>query len=430
MPSLCATSSAGAFRTEAVIHLTGLDIAAGWCITLMTTDIFYRDLPALESFAQTVETARHAQVPGDWWIVVADVIGSTKAIEAGGYKKVNTVGVACIAAVVNVDRSIEMPFVFGGDGATFAVPGSLLPRVIPALREAQRLSRESFDLVLRVGLVAVSSLLDNGLPVRLAKIPLSANISQPSFSGRGWEEAERMVKDPQASGVLRVQEDDGPCEGSFEGFECRWQAVPSFHDHKLALLVAAVSEDADVNLASYRQLSDRIARIYGDISSYHPLRAGRMSLSFDPRQLSHEWRVRSSRLGLWGRVRYFARMVGLNLAGAWLFARNIDTKSVRWSRYIDEMVENSDFRKFDGMLRMVIDGSEAQYRDLREYLDGEHREGRLVYGMHKSREALMTCIVFSYNGNHVHFVDGSDGGYAIAAQGLKAQLKSLRSARL
>jgi hypothetical protein len=40
-------------------------------------------------------------------------------------------------------------------------------------------------------------------------------------------------------------------------------------------------------------------------------------------------------------------------------------------------------------------------------------------------QALLTCIVFSYNGNHVHFVDGSDGGYALAARSLKAQLKSL-----
>ena len=393
----------------------------------MTTVNFYRDLPVLESFAQAIETARHAQVPGDWWIVVADVIGSTKVIEAGGYKKVNTVGVACIAAVVNVDRSVEMPFVFGGDGATFAVPGSMLERVIPALREAQRLSRVSFDLLLRVGLVRVSSLLDNGLPVRLAKIRSSPNVSQPTLSGRGWEEAERMVKDPLAEGVLRVQEDEGSCEGSFEGFECRWQGVPSFQDHKLALLVAAVSEDAEVNLASYRKLSDKIAQIYGDISSYHPLRAEHMSLSFNPRQLSHEWRVRSSRLSPWGQIKYFTRMILLNLAGAYLFARKKDTKTVQWSHYIDEMVENTDFRKFDGMLRMVMDGSEAQYEALREYLDGQHREGRLVYGMHRSREALLTCIVFSYNGNHVHFVDGSDGGYAIAALGLKAQLKALRA---
>jgi len=393
----------------------------------MTTVNFYRDLPALESFAETIETARHAQVPGDWWIVVADVIGSTKAIEAGAYKKVNTVGVACIAAVVNVDRSVEMPFVFGGDGATFTVPGTLRERVIPALREAQRLARESFDLSLRVGLVQVSSLLGNGLRAGVAKVRLSPNVTQPTFSGDGWEEAERMVKDPLAKGVLRVQEDDGPCEGSFEGFECRWQGVPSFHDHKLALLVAAVSNDAEVNLASYRKVSDKITRIYGDISSYHPLRAEHMRLSFNPSELGHEWRVRSSRLSLWGRVKYFARMVFLNLAGAYLFARKMDTKAVRWSHYTEEMVENTDFRKFDGMLRMVIDGSEAQYRDLRAFLEKELRKGRLVYGMHRSREALLTCIVFSYNGNHVHFVDGSDGGYAIAARELKAQLKSLRA---
>ncbi len=89
------------------------------------------------------------------------------------------------------------------------------------------------------------------------------------------------------------------------------------------------------------------------------------------------------------------------------------------------MVENSDVRKFDGVLRMVMDGSETQYRDLHDYLEGQRRQGRLVFGMHKSSEALLTCIVFSYNGNHVHFVDGSDGGYAMAARGLKAPLKSL-----
>ena len=386
---------------------------------------FYHDLPALQSFTEAIETDRHVQVPGDWWIVVADVTGSTQAIESGAYKKVNTVGAACIAAVVNVDRSVDIPFVFGGDGATFAVPDTLRERVIPALREAQRLSRHNFDLMLRVGMVRVSTLVSNGLTVRLAKIRLSPNVTQPTFSGHGWEEAERMVKDPLAEGVLRVQEHEGPCEGSFEGFECRWQGVPSFNDHKLALLVAAVSDDARVSLDTYRKLFDRIAKTYGDISSYHPLRAERMRLSFSPGELGHEWRVRSSRLSLMGRVNYYARMVLLNLAGVYLFARRKDTSTVRWSRYIADMVENSDFRKFDGMLRMVMDGSEAQYEELRSYLEAQHREGRLVYGMHKSREALVTCIVFSYNGNHVHFVDGSDGGYAMAARGLKAQLKAL-----
>jgi hypothetical protein len=228
--------------------------------------------------------------------------------------------------------------------------------------------------------------------------------------------------------VLRVLENDGPCDGSFEGFECRWQQVPSFHDHKLALLIAAVSPDAPTNLATYRDVSEKIHDIYGEVANYHPLRADRMRLSFNPGQLSHEWRVRSDRLGAWGRTRYFARMLFLNLAGVYLFARKLDTRAVRWSRYVGDLVENSDFRKFDGMLRMVMDGSETQYQELQEYLESRHRQRLLVYGMHKSREALLTCIVFSYNGNHMHFVDGSDGGYALAARGLKQQLKSLAHA--
>jgi hypothetical protein len=48
--------------------------------------------------------------------------------------------------------------------------------------------------------------------------------------------------------------------------------------------------------------------------------------------------------------------------------------------------------------------------------------------MHKSREALLTCIVQSYNGNHLHFVDGSDGGYALAARELKSRLSVAKEA--
>ena len=74
------------------------------------------------------------------------------------------------------------------------------------------------------------------------------------------------------------------------------------------------------------------------------------------------------------------------------------------------------------MLRMVMDGSEAQAEELSEYLESQFLSGQLVFGMHKSREALVTCLVQSYNGNHLHFVDGSDGGYALAARNLKQKI--------
>jgi hypothetical protein len=76
---------------------------------------------------------------------------------------------------------------------------------------------------------------------------------------------------------------------------------------------------------------------------------------------------------------------------------------------------------------MVMDGSEAQANVLQAFLGEEYKQGKLVYGMHKSREALVTCIVQSYSSNHMHFVDGSDGGYALAARGLKAQLANMKT---
>jgi hypothetical protein len=386
---------------------------------------FYRDLPAVASFAEAAAANLHTDVPRDWWVVIADVTGSTRAIEAGDYKKVNTVGVACIAAVTNVDRAIDLPFVFGGDGATFAVPGSLRDPVVIALRGAQALARSSFGLALRVGLVQVGELVDQGLWVRLARLQLSPHVTQAAFSGRGWEEAERRVKSQVAAGVTMVDERDGVAQANFDGFECRWQNVPSFNGHKLALLVAAISANAGVNLNTYQRVFEQIRSVYGEVAQYHPLHPERLKMSFNPRALSHEWLVRAGRLPLGQRLVYFARMLFQNLAGAILFARKADTHGVKWTRYRGELVQNSDFRKFDGMLRMVMDGSDEQAEQLRSYLDNEYSRGRLAFGMHKSREALVTCIVRSYNGDHVHFVDGGDGGYALAARDLKRRFSEL-----
>jgi hypothetical protein len=103
--------------------------------------------------------------------------------------------------------------------------------------------------------------------------------------------------------------------------------------------------------------------------------------------------VRSSRKTLWQRLRYFLEMEFKNFAGLIIFSRGMDTETVKWSNYRSDMVDNSDFRKFDGMLRMVMDGKQAQAEALRIFLESEYQQGRLVYGMHKSREALLTCIV-------------------------------------
>lgn len=389
---------------------------------------FYRHLPARQAFSETLDTRQHAVLPDDWWLVIADIAGSTAAIADGAYKDVNTVGVACITALLNLDRDCAIPFVFGGDGATFAIPPGLVDAAPIALRGVQAMARRSFGLQLRGGMIRAGDLAADDFRLGICKYQLSPQVTQAAFSGRGWEEAERRIKSGNGHALL-INEGDGPAEADFAGFECRWQAVPQFNGHKLALIVAATTPNAADNLAVYRRVSERLQQIYGDVSEYHPLRPERLKLSLNAQELQNEMAVRQNQRQLFGGLRRLLRIYLENLAGRWLFAKQRDTSEVRWSQYRGELVENTDFRKFDGVLRMIIDGSDEQAVQLEHFLESEYLAGRLAYGMHKSSAALITCLVRSHNGDHIHFVDGSDGGYALAARALKERLRNWREGR-
>ena len=87
---------------------------------------FYGRIPVFRGFADLMDPALYAPLPDDWSIGLADIVQSTQAIAAQRYKAVNMAGAAVIAAVTNALDGREFPFVFGGDGASFAVaPGDL-----------------------------------------------------------------------------------------------------------------------------------------------------------------------------------------------------------------------------------------------------------------------------------------------------------------
>ena len=90
------------------------------------TDIFYGAIPVFRGFGSLMDPAMYSPLPDDWTVGVADIVESTKAIANQRYKAVNMAGAAVIAAVTNALDGREFPFVFGGDGASFAVsPGDL-----------------------------------------------------------------------------------------------------------------------------------------------------------------------------------------------------------------------------------------------------------------------------------------------------------------
>src|SRR5215471_16910583 len=119
------------------------------------TDSFYGGIAVFRGFVRLMEPSLYSPLPGDWTVGVADIIDSTKAIAAKRYKAVNMAGAAVIAAVTNALDGREFPFVFGGDGASFAVAPADLARAREALAQTATWVREDLDLVMRVALVPV-----------------------------------------------------------------------------------------------------------------------------------------------------------------------------------------------------------------------------------------------------------------------------------
>src|SRR6266480_3795085 len=149
--------------------------------TEMTTpsgsDTFYGRIPVFRGFSSLMDPALYSPLPDDWSIGVADIVESTKAIAEARYKAVNMAGASVIAAITNALEGREFPFVFGGDGASFAVSPQDLERARAALAATAAWVKEDLDLVMRVALVPVSTARAQGLDVRVARFAPSQNLS-------------------------------------------------------------------------------------------------------------------------------------------------------------------------------------------------------------------------------------------------------------
>jgi hypothetical protein len=384
---------------------------------------FYGALGEITEFRDVMDLARHAQPPASSLIVSTDIAGSTKAIEAGRYKDVNALGVASIVALCNAMRDIELPFMFGGDGATVLVPASRRAAAERALRGVRSLAQSAFGMTLRASVVPLAELLEEGHVARVARFRASEHIRLAMFSGSAFSQAECWLKDPARAPRYEVSV-DGESAADFDGFECRWRPLASQRGHTVSLIVRALAPTEAERTQTYKNLLHAFDRIV-DADACHPVKLNELELEGWLGDFSVEARVRAG--GATGpgysAARRSARkqtFVGRLLTASGLAAGGFDGKL-----YKRDLVKNCDYRKFDDTLRMVVDLNVAEIYRLESRLSAEHRAGRLAYGLHRSNAALITCLVRSYSGGHVHFVDGSDGGYALAAQELKAQLEEL-----
>jgi hypothetical protein len=388
---------------------------------------FYAGLPVLTNFSAVADAANFLPLPLDWHVATCDVRNSTLAVQAGNYKHVNTVGASAVTAMLNAAGELEIPFVFEGDGSAFCVPPGLLEDAKAALVKTQEMALKSFGLELRVAALPVTAIREAGHDILVARVRVSENYDQAAFAGGGMAYADKYMKDPKTAPLCEVKPGSVAARGSLEGLECRWQDIPSRHGETVSLMVRAISADTWEATTLYKEVIAKVQEIYGTDEACHPLTPPLLSLvpALGARQLGNEVGVRAADQGAFGKWLWLMRARWFVLLGWFLMKYGLKTGQTDWSRYKETLYKNTDVRKFNDIYRQILAGKPAQREALDAWLAERYAKRELVYGLHVTDRAHMTCLVFNYSGRHLHFIDGADGGLFLAAKAFKERAAKL-----
>lgn len=375
------------------------------------TEKFYGGIPVFRGFGSLMNPALYSPLPDDWTIGVADIVESTRAIAEARYKAVNMAGAAVIAAVTNALEGREFPFAFGGDGASFAVSPDDLDRARDALAATASWVKDDLDLVMRVALVPVAAVRAQGLDVRVARFGPSPNLSYAMFSGGGLAWAEAAMK----RGEFELEAAPSGAQPDLAGLSCRFEEIPSERGLILSVLVVP-ARGADAS-AFRKVIEEIIAVVERSPEAGRPVPPGGPALRWPPAGVEFEARAQRGGPLFMRRAAVLAHTLFVYV----IMRFGISIGGFVPKAYVRQVVENSDFRKYDDGLRMTLDCTPELESALTQQLASAASAGIARYGLHRQDTAMMTCFTPSaLRSDHVHFIDGARGGYASAATALKA----------
>jgi len=350
-------------------------------------------------------------IPADWHVIITDIKGSTQSVLGGRHQDVNLIAAGSIVTVLNIafGMNVTVPFFFGGDGATFIVPASLIDKLMQALALYRANTLANFNLELRTGTVPVAEIYAKGHHINIARFSRSAALSIPIVLGSGLDYAEKIIK---GDDYLMTGHKPQLEELDLTGMLCRWDQIPPPENKEEIVTLLIIAKKTEYQAEAFKKVLQKMDELYGAPDIRQPISVSRLKLKTTFSRLGTEMRVRL------GRIKWFelVRTWVLSLYGYIYFS----TK--KGKSYLESLVEMSDTLVIDGRINTVITGSASQRVSLQKLLDSMEQDDEILYGLHISGASVMSCYVRDLKDDHIHFVDGSEGGYTKAAKMLKAKL--------
>ena len=198
---------------------------------------------------------------------------------------------------------------------------------------------------MRVALVPVAAVRAQGLDVRVARFGPSPNLSYAMFSGGGLGWAEAAMK----RGEFAVPPAPPGTQPDLTGLSCRFEEIPAARGLILSVLVVP-ARGADP-LAFRKVIEDVIALVERSPDAGRPVPPGGPPLRWPPAGV--EFEARATRGGALFRRR--AACLRHTLFAYLIMRFGINVGGFVPKTYVRQVVENSDFRKYDDGLRMILD---------------------------------------------------------------------------
>lgn len=376
------------------------------------TALFTRDLPVRNEFRTVLDETSYQAAPDDWLIAVTDVVGSRKAIADGKYKAVNMAGVAMISALMNALGTQEVPFIFGGDGAAIICAPSDRAVVEKTMAETVVWVLEDLGLTLRAALVPVAVVRAEGLDVLVQATRVSDAVNNYAFRGGGLSRAEALMK----AGEYAVAPAVPGSKPDLSGLSCRWSPISSDGESIVSIIIEAGEHGEQEFPAKAARLLELAGMALRNAGS--PMPKDGPPIGWPPKGLDLEARAMPSRTSLTRR----RISVYLSTLFAWfVFKTGVSVAGFNPKRYKEFTSLNTDYRKFQDGLRITVSLGDARLKKLSEFLENERKAKNLRYGLCVQDSAILTCYVPSVTSDaHFHFLDGAGGGYAQAAENMRA----------
>ncbi len=383
----------------------------------MGNENFYRDIKALKlSVTDVLQPQYFFNVPDDWYIIIADIQNSTEAVASGRHNDVNLVAAGSLIAALNIAKqnNIEIPFFFSGDGGTLLAPEELVSSIMTGLLVHNENSIKNFGLYMHIGSVSIKNILSNGSTVKISKVEIGLGLHKAIIIGNGLKSAEQQIKHS-----INPENENTKYDLDMTGLECRWDKVkpPNVENEIVCYLIESTHQEKQVEV--YRNVLRKMDEIYGSLAIRSPLAPNRLKLLLNLQKAQKEMLIK---YGRW-KIDYLISSFFKTLLGLFYFRNNLKLGNIQGRDYLLQLIANADTLTIDGRINTIISGQQNKRTQLLEYLAAKEAEGSLVYGYHISKESVMTCYIENMDSNHIHFVDGSDGGYTEAAKLLKRKLR-------